>query len=116
MRDVISAVLLLGGVSFSLIAGVGLVRLPDVFSRMHAATKPSTLGLVLVLLGAALQMQDGGDVVKLLLVGAFTFVTAPVGAHMIGRSSYRSGVEGLDDLVVDELEDARQDRPDSLER
>lgn len=101
--DVVSSVLLVLGVLLNLVAGLGLVRLPDVFSRMHAATKPATLGLALVLTGAALRMPSGGDVATLLLVGAFTFLTAPVGAHMIGRSAYRAGVGGLDDLVVDEL-------------
>ncbi len=104
--DVLSAVLLLSGVSLAVVAGLGLVRLPDLFSRMHAATKPSTLGLALVLLGAALRVEHGGDAAKLLLVGAFTFLTAPVGAHMLGRSAYRSGIGGLDDLVVDELKDS----------
>lgn len=104
--DVVSAVLMLSGVFFYVVAGIGLVRLPDVFSRMHAATKPATLGLALVLLGAAFRVDDGSHAVKLLLVGAFTFLTAPVGAHMIGRSSYRAGTGGLDELVVDELRDA----------
>lgn len=105
LLDVASAVLLLLGVSFSVIAGIGLVRLPDVFSRMHAATKPATLGLVLVLLGALLRVDSGGDAAKLLLVGAFTFLTAPVGAHVLGRSAYRAGAGDLDRLVVDELRD-----------
>lgn len=103
--DVASAALLLSGVSLYVIAGLGLVRLPDVFSRMHAATKPATLGLALVLLGAVLRVETGGDAAKLLLVGAFTFLTAPVGAHMLGRSAYRSGTGSLDRLVVDELRD-----------
>ena len=101
--DLASAVLLLSGVFFSLVAGLGLVRLPDLFSRMHAATKPSTLGLALILLGALLQFGPGDDAAKLLLVGAFTFLTAPVGAHMLGRSAYRAGIGALDELVVDEL-------------
>ncbi len=104
--DVFSAVLLLSGVALAVIAGLGLVRLPDVFSRMHAATKPATLGLLCVVLGAALQMEDGSDAVKLLLVGAFQFITAPVAAHMIGRAAYRSGTGDVDGLVVDELKDA----------
>ena len=104
--DVLSGVLLLSGVALALIAGLGLLRFPDVFSRMHAATKPATLGLLLVVLGAALQMEDSGDAGKLLLVGAFQFLTAPVAAHMIGRAAYRSGAGAVDDLVVDELKDA----------
>jgi multicomponent Na+:H+ antiporter subunit G len=101
--DVVSAVLLLGGVLLAVTAGLGLVRFPDVFSRMHAATKPATLGLLLVTLGAALQMDDRGDAGKLLLVGAFQFLTAPVAAHMIGRAAYRAGGGERDLLVVDEL-------------
>ena len=105
--DVVSSVLLLGGVSLALIAGRGLVRFPDVFSRMHAATKPATLGLLLVAVGAALRQDDGGNATKLLLVAAFQFFTAPVAAHMIGRAAYRTGTGALDDLVVDELKDVR---------
>ena len=105
MRTVVSSVLLLAGVFLALVAAVGLVRLPDVLSRMHAATKPATLGLLLITVGAALRMQDAGDAVKLLLVAAFQFLTAPVAAHMIGRAAYRSGEGGLDALVVDDLRD-----------
>lgn len=104
--DVLSAAFLLAGVFLAVTAGLGLVRLPDLFSRMHAATKPSTLGLAFVLLGAALRVDHPGDAVKLLLVGAFTFLTAPVGAHMLGRSAYRAGVGAREELVVDELKDA----------
>jgi multicomponent Na+:H+ antiporter subunit G len=110
LLDALSAVLLLGGVFLSVVAGLGVVRFPDVFSRMHAATKPATLGLLLVLLGAALRMDDGSDAVKMLLVAAFQFLTAPVAAHMIGRAAYRSGIGALDELVVDELKDAAPPR------
>ena len=103
--EVVSATLLLGGVLLAVVAGVGLVRFPDVFSRMHAATKPATLGLLMVCLGAALAMDDPADRSKLLLVALFQFLTAPVAAHMIGRSAYRAGTGALDDLVVDDLRD-----------
>ncbi|CAA9341035.1 MAG: Na(+) H(+) antiporter subunit G [uncultured Frankineae bacterium] len=105
MLTVLSSVLLLTGVALALVAAVGLVRLPDVLSRMHAATKPATLGLLLITVGAALRMPEAGDAVKLLLVAAFQFLTAPVAAHMIGRAAYRSGAGALDDLVVDDLRD-----------
>ena len=105
MVDVLSAALLLTGVALSVVAGVGLVRFPDVFSRMHAATKPATLGLLLIAIGAALQQEEGSNATKLLLVAAFQFLTAPVAAHMIGRAAYRAGAGALDELVVDELRD-----------
>ena len=103
--DVLSSVLLLTGVSLALLAGLGLVRFPDVFSRMHAATKPATLGMLLVTVGAAVRQDEASDASKLLLVAAFQFLTAPVAAHMIGRAAYRSGTGDLEDLVVDELKD-----------
>ena len=103
--EAVSSVLLLAGVLLAVVAAVGLVRLPDVFSRMHAATKPATLGLLLITVGAALRMEDSADAVKLLLVAAFQFLTAPVAAHMVGRAAYRAGAGDLDGLVVDELRD-----------
>ena len=103
--DVLSAALLLSGVGLAITAALGLVRFPDVFSRMHAATKPATLGILLITVGAALRMEDGGNATKLLLVAAFQFLTAPVAAHMIGRAAYRAGTGALDELVVDELKD-----------
>ena len=109
--DVLSAVLLLAGVALSVVAGLGVWRFRDLFSRMHAATKPSTLGLLLVLAGASLRMIDPGDVVELGLVAAFQLVTAPVAAHMIGRAAYRAGIPGTDDAEFDDLADAvRQER------
>lgn len=113
MLDAVGAVLLLAGVVLTLVAGVGLVRFPDVFTRMHAVTKPATLGLLLVCVGAALVMDDGSDRAKLLLVAAFQFVTAPVAAHMVGRAAYGAGVGALDDLVVDELRGAPEAEPDT---
>lgn len=109
--DTVGAVLLLLGVALFVVAGVGLVRLPDVFSRMHAATKPATLGLLLVCVGAALVLDEGSDRAKLLLVALFQFVTAPVAAHMVGRAAYGAQVGALDDLVVDELRDDEADPP-----
>jgi multicomponent Na+:H+ antiporter subunit G len=111
VRDVVSAVLLLTGVLLAVVAALGLVRLPDVFSRMHAATKPTTLGLLLVTVGAALRMEEGEDAVELLLVAAFQFLTAPVAAHMIGRAAYRTGAGAREQLVVDDLRDVSAPPP-----
>ena len=101
--EVVSGIMMLVGAALALIAGIGLQRFEDVFARMHAATKPATLGLVLVLGGAALQLPDAGDVVKLLLVILLQFVTAPVGSHLLGRATYRAGTEMSSVVAVDEL-------------
>jgi multicomponent Na+:H+ antiporter subunit G len=110
VADVAAAVLLLTGVALAVVGGIGLQRFPDVFARMHAATKPATLGLVLVLCGAALRVEDPGDVAKLLLVWALQFVTAPVGAHMVGRAAYRAGTELSPATSVDELAGRERER------
>lgn len=108
--EVLSGILMLAGATLALIAGIGLQRFPDMFARMHAATKPATLGLALVLTGAALQVPDTGDVAKLLLVVVLQFITAPVGSHLIGRAAHRAGTE-LGDVAVDELADVPVDEP-----
>jgi multicomponent Na+:H+ antiporter subunit G len=107
--EIAASVLILVGSALALLAGIGLVRLPDVFARMHAATKPATLGLALICLGAALTDAQLSDVAKLALVVLLQFFTAPVGAHMVGRAAYHAG--GLLDrgTRLDEL--ATAERP-----
>jgi multicomponent Na+:H+ antiporter subunit G len=101
--EVLTAVALLAGVSLALLAAIGLHRFPDVFARMHAATKPATLGLTLVLFAVAANAESPDDVVKLLLVVVLQFLTGPVGAHLVGRAAYRAGTELSEDTFVDEL-------------
>jgi multicomponent Na+:H+ antiporter subunit G len=103
MLDVLSGTLMTLGVVLATIAGLGLQRFPDVFARMHAATKPATLGLALVLTGAALRMPEAGSVAKLLLIVLLQFITAPVGAHLVGRAAYRAGTELSPETSLDEL-------------
>jgi multicomponent Na+:H+ antiporter subunit G len=104
---VASAAILVGSV-LALLAGIGLVRLPDVFARIHAATKPATLGLALICLGAALTDAALSDVAKLVLVVALQFFTAPVGAHMVGRAAYHAGGLLHEGTVLDELSAAER--------
>ncbi|WP_250031079.1 monovalent cation/H(+) antiporter subunit G [Paractinoplanes maris] len=101
--DVLAWVCLVVGALLSLSAGVALMRFPDLLSRMHAATKPQVLGLLLVLIGCALRLREAVDITTLLLVAVFQMATAPVAAHMIGRAGYRAGQARTDLLVVDEL-------------
>ncbi len=103
VADVTSAVCLLGGSFLAFAAGVGVLRFPDLLSRMHAGTKPQTLGLILVLLGLALRLRSGGAVWALALVVVFQLLTAPVAAHLVGRAGYRTGKVRKDLLVADEL-------------
>jgi multicomponent Na+:H+ antiporter subunit G len=102
MTDLVCAVLLLTGAVSCLLGALGLVRLPDLPSRMQAATKPQTLGLLLILVGTALRVELE-SAVTLLLVGLFQVITAPVISQLLGRSAYRAGTVRRELLVVDEL-------------
>ncbi|MDQ1105769.1 monovalent cation/H(+) antiporter subunit G [Nocardioides zeae] len=104
--DVVAGVLLLAGAVLSLIAAIGLLRFPDLLTRMHSATKPQVLGLLLVVLGLALRLREPSAIAILLLVAVFQMVTAPVASHMAGRASYRADQVRKDLLVADELSDA----------
>ncbi|MHA6625798.1 monovalent cation/H(+) antiporter subunit G [Pseudonocardia sichuanensis] len=109
--DVLSAVLLLVGALTCLLGAVGLVRLPDLPARLQAATKPQTLGLLLILAGTALRVPLE-SAVTLVLVGLFQVITAPVISQLLGRSAYRSGTVRRDGMVVDELADKMpEERP-----
>jgi multicomponent Na+:H+ antiporter subunit G len=100
--DAMSAVLLLLGALSCLLGALGLVRLPDLPSRLQAATKPQTLGLLLILAGTALRVELE-SAVTLVLVGLFQVITAPVISQLVGRSAYRAGAVRPELLVVDEL-------------
>lgn len=107
--EIVAGGLMLVGALLAVTAGLGLQRFPDVFARMHAATKPATLGMALIMVGAAMLVPDHGSRAKLLLVVALQFVTAPVGSHLVGRAAYRAGTELDPGTVVDELAGADTD-------
>lgn len=118
VADIVSAVLLLLGAFLAFAAGVGVARFPDLLARMHAATKPQVLGLILVLLGLSLRLRSWGAVATLALVVVFQLLTSPVAAHMVGRAGYRTGKVDTSHLVVDDLtrDQAAADREDVGER
>lgn len=100
--DVLSAAMLLSGGVFCLVGAYGMVRFPDVPSRSQAATKPQTLGLLLILLGVALQLGVS-DAVGFALAAFFQVVTAPVLSQLVGRAAYRTDAVRRDILLADEL-------------
>lgn len=106
VADIAGLVFMLAGALLCMLAGVGLLRLPDVLTRMHAATKPQSFGLLLVLIGAGLWLRGFVDVSTLLLVGFFQLLTSPVAAHMVGRAAYRTGRLDQENMVADELGEA----------
>ena len=104
----LSEVLLVVGAAWTLLAAIGVVRFGDVYARMHAATKSTTLGLLLALLGTAASL-DAGDAAKVLLAAGLLFFTAPIGAHLVGRAVHQRGGEEVRIDAVDELADADAD-------
>jgi len=103
MIDLVAGIIILIGAVFSLVAGIGLYRLPDIFVRMHAATKAGTLGAGLVLLAIAVDSQDIGVVTRAIAGFGFLLLTAPVAAHLLGRAAYLSRAELWSQTSIDEL-------------
>jgi multicomponent Na+:H+ antiporter subunit G len=103
VRDAVAVVLVLAGAFLCLTAGLGLVRFPDVLTRMHAGTKPQILGILLIMIGGAIRLEGWSATWMLLLVAAFQLLTAPVSAHMVSRVAYRRRHIRRDLLLVDEL-------------
>ena len=89
--QIVGGVLMLVGSLLSLVAAIGLVRFPDVLTRMHAATKPQTMGLVLMAIGFGLVVREWPVWAALLLAVLFQFLPAPVAALLIGRGALRTG-------------------------
>jgi multicomponent Na+:H+ antiporter subunit G len=102
MTDIVTAIVWLAGSAFALLAAVGVLRMPDVFTRMQASTKASTLGLGCLLIGAALQMGDFGSFIRAASIGAFVLLTTPVAGHVIARASYFAEIPLWKGTALDE--------------
>lgn len=104
--EIVSDVFLLGGVFFALVAAIGLLRFPDLFTRMHAATKPQTLGLLMLLVGVGLRLGPGSAGV-LVLTGLVQLMTVSVATHMVARRAIRTTPVRHDLLIANELYEHR---------
>ncbi|MEN1967059.1 monovalent cation/H(+) antiporter subunit G [Lentibacillus sp. N15] len=114
-------VLISTGVIFTVVAAIGILRLPDVYTRSHAATKSVTFGVLCTLIGVFLYfwLIEGHFNVTLLLGIVFIFATAPIGGHLMARAAYLSGVKPSSLTIKDDLKEViekgkREDR-DSVE-
>jgi multicomponent Na+:H+ antiporter subunit G len=108
VKEVATIALMLSGATFMLLAGLGLVRMPDLFNRMQASTKASTLGALLIMAAAGLHFGSVDVLARVALVVVFLFITAPVAAHALARSAYHAGVPLWPGSVRDELGRVRQ--------
>ena len=112
MSDLIAGSLIILGGIFAVIGGLGLVRMPDVLIRMHASTKIGTLSCGLILAGAAVVFGTPEIIKRVVAIVLFILLTAPIGAHMMGRSVLSTGVklwrtdttpdENLDEMLAEE--------------
>lgn len=108
MSDLLIAILLTVGSLFTVIAAVGIVRMPDFYMRISATTKASTLGVTFILGATALYFNDAAVSGKIIAIIAFIVLTTPVAAHMIGRAAHRSGVPLWHGSVRDDLKSSEE--------
>ncbi|RWX76048.1 monovalent cation/H(+) antiporter subunit G [Neorhizobium lilium] len=104
------AMIVLLGALFVLAAAVGLNRLPDLYSRMHAASKAGTVGSALMLLAVGLHAGDLGTLARALAGFFFFLLTAPVSAHLLAMAARKSGYPLAKQSVLDEM----KNRPESI--
>ena len=102
-KDVLTVGLLLFGTFFMLVAALGLNRMPDLYTRMHGATKSTTLGVTGILLAVALHFGTPAAITRAALVVVFFFLTAPVGSHVLARAAYFRRVAPWSGTVLDEM-------------
>lgn len=101
--DVVAGTFMIVGCLMSLGAAIGLVRFPDLLTRMHAATKPQVFGLLLLLIALVIESEDASTIPLMILAWAFMLFTVPVSAHMVGRAAYRSEHLKQENLTQDDL-------------
>lgn len=100
---IIVAAMVVIGAFFTLVAALGLLRLPDVYTRMHAASKAGTLGSGVLLIALGIQAGDTGTLTRALAGVAFFLLTAPISAHLLAKASYAMGYRMTNLSVIDEM-------------
>lgn len=103
LLSLLVGVMVVIGAAFSLIAAVGLVRLPDVYTRMHAASKAGTVGSGVILLALAVHADDSATMTRALAGVAFLLLTAPIAAHLLAKAAHSAGYRLWDGSVRDDL-------------
>lgn len=106
MREVLAGLALISGAVFCLLAGIGVLRMPDVYTRMQASTKAGTLGVGCIILAVVFYFDSALVAAEAFLVIGFLFATAPIASHLIARASYFVRVKAWDRTQPDELRES----------
>jgi len=116
--EAIGAIIILIGSIISVISAVGMIRFPDIYSRAHAATKTTTLAVLITLVGTFIYvwLGEGFISIRLILGIIFVFMTAPVSGHLVLRSAYRANVKMADETKEDELKPVLEQNKLSAEK
>ncbi|AXH99687.1 Na+/H+ antiporter subunit G [Sporosarcina sp. PTS2304] len=118
IADIIIVSLVVVGIIFTIVTVIGILRLPDAYTRAHAASKSATLGVMSLLLGVFFHFwwKEGHFSIQLILGIAFLFITSPIGGHLMTRAAYMSGVKPTKLTVADALKVAIQEKREELEK
>ena len=105
MEEIIGQALMVVGAVFTFIAAIGLLRLPDLFMRMHANTKSATMGVGFIMIGVALYFGEITVTTRSMAVVVFLFITAPISSHLLAQAAYFSGIPLWEQTLSDDLRD-----------
>ncbi len=109
--DVLIFMLYLAGAFFNFAGVVGIIRMPDLYCRLHSSSKNTTLGSLLILFGLTLrefQVGEGPAGLKVLLIGAFVLIVTPIGSHALARAAYKYGVPLWEGSVIDQYAESQE--------
>ncbi|WP_309084105.1 monovalent cation/H(+) antiporter subunit G [Chelativorans sp.] len=112
IQNLLVGTLILIGALFALVASIGLLRLPDFYTRMHAASKAGTLGSGLMLIALAIYAEDHATVTRALAAVVFFLLTAPISAHLLAKASYGAGYRLWSGSVHDDMAKIANQQPD----
>lgn len=102
----LAALVIVVGSVFAMLAAVGILRLPDLYTRMHAASKAGVVGAGLILLAVVLGSPDGAVLLRAILGILFLVLTTPVSAHLLARAAYKAGIHPGPETMLNDLESA----------
>jgi multicomponent Na+:H+ antiporter subunit G len=110
LQDYVAGALIIIGAVFTLIASLGIMRFPDIYTRMHSASKAGTLGSGLMLIALAVLAEDHATVTRALAAVVFFLLTAPVAAHLLAKAAYAAGYQLWERSKIDEMAERKADR------